>query len=159
MDRIDVFKDAAINLVAAVALLRKRELTWRKSGRKKDLCRFLKTVFVLYIAWRKANIATSAANRVALIAGAIRRQVAILFGPLSMRCRALIDGPKVDGPARYASHGGSAGTTRTSKTAFGATVVLRAALTNGRSCGPRCERRLVTCGWAVSTGYPPYRSL
>ncbi len=74
MGHIDVFKDAAINPVAAVALLRKRERSWRKSGRKKDLYRFLNTVSVLYAAWRKADVAASAAHRLVLIAGAKRRK-------------------------------------------------------------------------------------
>jgi hypothetical protein len=69
MNQTELLSGFATDLAAAVALLRKRERRWRKSGRKKDLYRFLNTILAFYAAWRNADMATSAAERVVLIAG------------------------------------------------------------------------------------------
>jgi hypothetical protein len=69
MNQTEFLEGGENDLAAAVVLLRKRERSWHKSGRKKELYRFLNTVFCFYAAWRNADIAKSAAERVVLITG------------------------------------------------------------------------------------------
>lgn len=76
MPKIEFTTDLSnASLQVVINAMAKQERKWRKTGRKRDLYRYLGAVFSQYATWKCAGVQDRAAKRLAKVAGLARRQV------------------------------------------------------------------------------------